>query len=155
MKLNTTHIQKLDPLLRKALERATGEEFLSTLMLLRPESKESANDAPESTEPDPSHFESREEYRGALIARQREMVSRGIEGTLQALADLSLRPRGGSISHAVVVQGAARQILSALELPGVAHATLDRPVTLVEPQRPRKNPVDKHQTPDSEAQQPQ
>lgn len=137
MKLDKRHTEKIDPLLRDALRRAEEKEILRTVMVLGPESKDAEKGLREQ-ELDPSQFPSRVEYRQALIKHRQAKLADDIGDTLQALRDLSLTPRGGTISRAVVVEGSARQILASLDLPGVRHASLDRPIQLVEPRRRRR-----------------
>jgi hypothetical protein len=124
----------MDLLLREALSRAEGEEVFRAVMLLASPEAEGGT-PPTGQGQEPTQFGSRKAYREALIARQRANLSKTIGETLQALEGLSLRPRGGTLGRTVVIEGSARNILSALELPGVLHASLDREIILVEPRR--------------------
>jgi hypothetical protein len=78
----------------------------------------------------PSQYSSREEWREALIERQKQATAKDITGALQELRRLSLSTSGGTISPVVVVEGAVEQIVRALNLPGVQRASLDRTVDL-------------------------
>lgn len=134
MKLKKGHIEKTDPLLRDALRQAEGDEVLRAVMLLGPESGDDEKGRV-GQKLDPSQFPSRADYRRALIEQRQSRLADDIGQTLQALQGLSLAPRGGEISRVVVVEGSARQILVSLDLPGIQHASLDRPIELVEPRR--------------------
>lgn len=134
MKLRKGHVNKIDPLLQDALRQAEGNEILRAVMLLGPESGD-AEKVWVSRELDPSQFPSRKAYRQALIEQRQSQLADDIGQTLEALQDLALAPRGGKVSRVVVVEGQAHQILTALDLPGVQHASLDQPIELIEPRR--------------------
>lgn len=146
MKLKDTSVEKADPLLREALQNAEGDEVIRTIMLLdsegdTTESRGAESDAETETETEelhPSQFSTREEYRRNLIEQQKQKTTKRTRSTMQALLELSLRPVGGAISRAVVVEGSTRQIAAALDLPGVRHAILDRSIQLVEPDKRRR-----------------
>jgi hypothetical protein len=137
MKLEDRHVQKIDPLLQDALGQAEDEEILRAVMVLGPESGDTEKGW-RGEAPEPSQFRSRKAYRQALIEQRQSQLVEDIGQTLEALRDLSLTPRGGKTSRVVVVEGPAHQILTALDLPGVQHASLDRPVELVEPRRRKR-----------------
>jgi hypothetical protein len=132
VKLSKTHLEKIDPKLQEVLEKAKGDEIVTCLMLLGPE-LEDAKQRSASEELNPAQFPSRKAYREKAISQRKDELAHNIGITLQKLRDLSLNPRGGNISPTVVVEGMARQILAALELPGVRHASLDRPIELIRP----------------------
>lgn len=132
MKLNKRHLEKIDPLLQDALRRAEGDEVLRAVVVLGPENFDAEKDGV-SKELAPAQFPSRQDYRKALITRRQSQLAEDISDTLQKLLALSLTPRGGTISRTVVVEGPARQILTSLELPGVRHASLDQPISLIKP----------------------
>jgi large subunit ribosomal protein L9 len=127
MILSEVQMSKSDPLLREALESAKGDEELRVVALLGSETKtttKSANDF------DPTQFSSRTAYRAALLEqRQRELNDEQKE-TLESLQHLDLHTKGGKASKTVVLAGNASQILASLELPGISHASLDRPIEL-------------------------
>jgi len=131
MRLEQSHIDKIDPLLQDALKRAKRNEILRTVMLLSP--VEEAGRERGDQAPDPSQFSSRVDYRRALIEHRQVQLADDIDPTLQALRDMSLTPRGGMIGPVVVIEGTAGQIVASLDLPGVRHASLDRPIILIEP----------------------
>ena len=62
MKLSETHLAKIDPAMRDALENADGNEILRCVMLLGTEEVES-----QVVALSPSQFPSRQAYRKALI----------------------------------------------------------------------------------------
>jgi hypothetical protein len=82
----------------------------------------------ESDLPKPSQFPDRIAYRQALIAKQKAARTESIGATIESLKDLSLRVQGGEITPAVIVEGAAKDILISLALPGVRSVALDRPI---------------------------
>lgn len=135
MKVDNKYSSKTDPLLQQALSNAEEREILRAVMVIGAESPNSENHCAQSEEPhiDPSQFSSRLDYRKALIAHRQSQVSDDMHDVLQALRDLSLSPRGGTMGKTVVVEGPAAQILASLELPSVLHASLDQEVNLIEP----------------------
>lgn len=144
MKLTERHIKKVDSLLLDALMRAQGDEVIRAVMLLGPEHEETEKRGVSQTL-DPTQFPSREAYRRALIAKRKSQLTPHLRDTLRALSELSLTPRGGTVSRAVMVEGPAHQILTSLELPGVCHASLDRPVELIGPRRSGREKSGKRQ----------
>ena len=124
MKLKPEHIDKIDPLLEQALKQARGNEKLVVVMSL--ELKKPLVSSPFH----PKEFPSYEEYRKALIDYRKREFAEGLEETFQKLRNLSLKTTGGTLSNVLGVQGTAKQILQALELPGVRHATIDRMIGL-------------------------
>lgn len=128
MRVNRKILNKADPELREALKNAEGEEVLSAILLLGPDQEERCTNTEELS---PSQFPSRTDWRKALIAQRQQQMEQEIGGTIQALRDLGLEPHGGTITRAVVVQKEAQQVVKALELPGVRHASLDQPIDLI------------------------
>ena len=124
MKLKPEHIDKIDPLLEQALKQARGNEKLVVVMSL--ELKKPLVSSPFH----PKEFPSYEEYRKALIDYRKREFAEGLEETFQELRNLSLKTTGGTLSNVLGVQGTAKQILQALELPGVRHATIDQMIGL-------------------------
>ncbi len=144
MKVDNKHNSKTDPLLQQALSNAEEREILRAVMVIGAESQDSENGCAQSPEPhvDPSQFSSRLAYRKALIAQRQNQVADDMHDVLQALHDLSLSTRGGTMGKTVVVEGPAAQILASLELPSVLHASLDQEVNLIEPYTSSSNEQD-------------
>ncbi len=133
MKMSKRMAAKADSPLCEALAQAKGDDVLSAVMLLG--SEESDSGISDDDRIDPAHFTSRTEYRKKLIEQRSADVKSEIGETINKLSDLSLNPRGGKIGRAIVVEGPARQIAAALDMPSVRHASLDRRVRLIEPRR--------------------
>ena len=132
MKLEERHEEKIDPLLWDALWRAEEDEVLRVVMVLGPEPGDTEKGLG-ARELGPSEYASRVEYRQALIEQRRAWLSDRVGGTVRALRDLSLTSRKETLSRTVVVEGPASQILTSLDLPGVYHSSLDRPIELANP----------------------
>lgn len=123
-------LEKVDPMLRKALEESSPFQILRIVLVV-----DRAGGAPARREIEPSDFEHRSDYRAALI-RQREADMRGRLGpTLHRLAELGLETRGGRLGRMIVVDGSAQAIAKALELPEVRKAALDQPLELSKAER--------------------
>jgi hypothetical protein len=132
MKLSSPFLFKADELLLDALQEAKPNEPMRALLFLDGQDAE----APSNAEIlDPDQFESRTDYRRELLARRSAELSNRLGQTLDALRELSLQVHGGSIQHAVLVEGPAAKILESLALEGVRKARLDRPVELIRPRR--------------------
>ena len=143
MILEKVHMDKTDPLLQDALRQAGEDEILRAVMLLGPaDGGDNEEKGWVGQEPDPSQFPSRKAYRQALIEQRQSQLAGDIGQTVEALQELSLAPRGGKISRVVVVEGQTHQILTALDLPGVQHASLDQPIELTESSRRREGKSD-------------
>jgi hypothetical protein len=132
MNLKPAQIEKADKPLRETLRQVKPEERLRAILFLGPERPEAAQ-IESSKEISPDDFESRSEYRGALIARQQKALAARYGKTLQELRDLDLDVHGGQQIRAVVVSGKARNIVACLSLEDVRQAVLDRPIDLIEP----------------------
>jgi hypothetical protein len=124
MNVPSLQAQKADPALREALENAEGHETLRTVMVLGGETIASDD----SSSPQPDAFEDRTQYRQALISHQKNRLSQEIGAVKTQLRQRALNLSGGTITRAVVVEGKASDLLDALELPGVRHASLDQPL---------------------------
>lgn len=133
MNLSRVQQQKIDPLLRDALAHARPEDTLRVVMTLQPD-EEQALEADLEYELDPMQYHSRESYRRALIDQQKRRTLHEISHTIHELERLLTAVHGGEMSHTVVAEGSAQQVVSALSLAGVQRASLDRPLDLVEPQ---------------------
>ncbi len=132
MNLSRVQQQKIDPLLRDALVRARPEDMLRVVMTLQPDAEQPL-EADLKRELDPTQFHSREAYRRALIEQQKRRTLHEISRTIHELERLLTTVHGGEMSHTVVAEGSAQQVVSALSLTGVQRASLDRPLELVEP----------------------
>ncbi len=126
MELGTKKAAKIDPLLREKLQSVGGDENIRVLMVLGEDERSSRIEQ----QLRPSQFASRTAWREALIEQRRSQVADEIGNTLEDLRKLSLQPQGGTLGRTVVVEGSARDIATSLELPGVRHASLDRPIEL-------------------------
>ena len=126
MKLADRHVAKTDPRLEDTLKHAQEDENIRAIVVLEP--VRPANRVDKKLHP--SQFSSRQAWRQALIEQRENQLAGEIGGTLEELEKLSLKPRGGKIGRAVVVEGPARDIAASLDLPGVIHASLDHPIDL-------------------------
>lgn len=124
MKLDEEQIAKADPLLKDTLNKAQEDENIRAVVVLG--SSTAANQGDQ--EPHPSEFPSYQAWREAMVERRKSQLAGEIGDTLEKLRDLSLNPRGGTISRAVAVEGTASNIADSLALPGVSHAILDREI---------------------------
>jgi hypothetical protein len=122
MRIDSDALEKADPELERALREADEDETVRAIMVLG--NGELAHE-PITAE----QFASRHDYREAMIQKQRDSVERSTGGIRKAVQDLNLITQAGNISRTVLVEGAAKQILRALELPGVQHASLDQRLT--------------------------
>jgi hypothetical protein len=125
MKLSSSQANKVDPALRQALEQAEGHESLRTVMIVGSEKPAKAENLPA-----PSGFPDRVAYRKALIETKQKQILAELSTVKSELAGRSLRVKGGTTSRAVVVEGAAGDILSSLDLPDVHHASLDHKISI-------------------------
>lgn len=124
MKLDKESIAKADPLLEDTLKQAGEDENIRAVVVLG----SSVPAGQVDQEPHPSQFPSRQAWREAMVERRESQLEGEIGDTLEELRNLSLNPRGGTISRAVAVEGSARDIADSLALPGVNHAILDREI---------------------------
>jgi hypothetical protein len=121
MKLQKDQARKADAGLRKALESAADDEVVRAILALATEA-----DAEATAAPAPGDFSDRVAYRKALIARQKHTLQAQTAAVRQALQELSLQVRGGTVLPTVVVEGPARAVAQALALPGIMEGSLDR-----------------------------
>ena len=126
MKLADRHVAKTDPRLEDTLKHAQEDENIRAIVVLEPDAPTNRVDK----KLHPSQFSSRQAWREALIEQRENQLAGEIGSTLEELEKLSLKPRGGKVGRAVVVEGPARDIAASLDLPGVIHASLDRPIDL-------------------------
>lgn len=125
MKLKEEHIAKIDPLMEAALRQSHGDEEMIAIInidLKNPLVKDPF---------EPKQFSTSEDYRRALIEYRQQEFAEGLRDTLQEIGNISLKIlSGGTISRTLVVEGTAKQILQALELPGVRYAAIDQLIAL-------------------------
>ena len=113
---------KADSSLRETLKGSSPEQKVRAVLTITGEGGASELDPA----PDSRSFGSRKDYRAALIARQKYRVFRDLRPTVQALKKLGLSTQASSLGRVVLVEGRADRVLASLNLPGVAHASLDR-----------------------------
>ncbi len=130
MKLDQEQIVKIDPQLRRALERPEQDRVLRAVMQLAPMDRPLGAEG-ESAALNPSDFPSPKAYREHLIALRQNRVAQDLARVIKKLSDLSLDVRGGKVGYTVVVQGAASKIAASLKLTAVRHASLDQPLELI------------------------
>ena len=117
---------KIEQGLRAKLVSAKPEDSLRIIARL---SSPVSVEKPETTRP--SEFPSREEWRKDLISRQRGAVQQRVGPLLDRLRHLGVTiVAGGDLSETVVLVGHPPDIVKALELDGVAHADIDRALSL-------------------------
>ncbi len=133
MKLTRIDMSKVDMRLKKALRNARPDDVFRVVMTLQPAL--AVEPGMPEFELDPAQFETREEYRRELIAERQQQMYAALHDTREELERLLPEVHGGKLSHTVVVEGPARQLISALQLSGVSHAWLDQPLDLVEPRQ--------------------
>jgi len=136
MKLQRATREKADDALRDTLEKAEGREHVRAILRLDPPPGQKA--AKPAAAPDPARFESREDYRRAIVHHRSKALLKEQGPTIQRLKDLELAVRGGEMGRTVVVEGPAENLANGVALPGVAHAHLDQEIELIEPRRPGK-----------------
>lgn len=121
--LDPKSVAKADARLREALAGAAAEDVLGAVLILAgPADVDSGSRA---EPPDPKDFPDRTSWRQAMIDHRTGRLDAELGEIRQALADLGLRLLGGKLSAAVVVEGPAAALRSALALPGVQRASYD------------------------------
>lgn len=90
---------------------------------------------PEPIMPDPRDFPSRVEFRKACIALQTEYIERETKETMAELKKLPLDVSEPKATRVVVIIGAKEDIIEALALNGVIHASLDQPIEINRPKQ--------------------
>jgi len=84
--------------------------------------------------PNPDQFDSRIEYRRALIARQEEKAAASdISGLAGRLSNLGLKVITGRLTHTIVVEGEMDTLLKALEDDAVVSAAPGEDMELIRP----------------------
>lgn len=129
MHLTPEQKAKADPLLQKILDHSSTDEVLQVVMVL---DEDKAN-LPQTETLKLSQFNSRVEYRQALIEQRKQQLETGTVGkTIRELNSLDLTIHGGKTSRFLTVQGTADEILKSLAFSGVKSATLDQ-IIRIEP----------------------
>lgn len=132
MHMDERHLTKIDPSLGDALTDAPSGAILRAVLVLGADEHDERSGEPALP---PSAFPSRAAWRQALLARRHQQLAHETGRTVEALRGLGLQPHGGTAGRTVVVEGSAQQLLTALDLPGVRHASLDRSIALAPPPR--------------------
>ena len=122
-------LEKADPQLKKTLKGSPPGKIVRAILTLA-DMEDNASKGPAATL-DKVSFGEREDYRAALIDKQKGLISRQNEETIQNLEKLGLSLFGGSISRAIVVEGPVEKVKSSLNLSGVVSASFDRLVIAV------------------------
>lgn len=136
VKLTSADVAKADAALRQRLDEAKPGDTVRVVMILDP--SQTSGLSHESKVPKPTEFPDRVAYREALITKQKAAMTDSVGATIQSLKDLSLKVHGGEVTRAIVVEGAAKDLLASLGLPGVRSATLDQPLRTTRPRKRRK-----------------
>jgi hypothetical protein len=127
MKLSDDELSKADSNLRQALTSAKTDDHLRVVMIL------GLPDQPPTENPRPKQFVDRRAYRQALIDQQQQNVKAATGPVLESLKGLGLRISGGNLTRAMVVEGSAKAVASALGLSGIRSAALDVEIDLTKP----------------------
>ena len=133
MKLRSTHIGKFGDLAtRRTFENSEDDTVLRVIMTLEVKDDDPALEAPN---PRQSH-ETRVEARQRLIDARARSRQAAIGPVIDALIEQHLDVKGSiapRLIRSIVVDGAARDILKGIELPGVARVQIDQPLPLIRP----------------------
>lgn len=117
---------KLDRALRDALSTLSGDDVVRAVMYV----DGIEGGSTDKNGPSPSEFPSRKDYREFMIRSRRENMSVMMKTIVQSLQKLGLQTFGGEMTPTLVVQGKAKDLVSALQLSEVQHASLDVAVNL-------------------------
>jgi hypothetical protein len=129
--------RKVSEELRQRLEAARPEEAVRGIALLRADPTQ-PDSAQTKEMPSPSEFVSRTAWRETLNRRKEAAVQRALEPVLREIRRLGVTiVAGGRLSKTIVLEGRASSVVNVLSLDGVAHADVDRAVSLEGPERPR------------------
>lgn len=131
MKLSGKYLEKADDSLREALEQAAEDESMRVILTLDEDKCGSVQSIKNGLSP--SDFESRTEFRKALVNRRKNLLAEQFAETRKKLRDARLELRGGEISRVIVVDGNARDIARSLSIPGVLRVTLDKKISIPAP----------------------
>ena len=137
MKLDAGSLGKADNELRTFLRTAESDDPVRVVLILGEGDDTSGKNS--AVEVRPSDFNSKADYRNALIDRRKASLRDSVGDTVNSLRQLSLKLTGGEIVRAIVAEGSAGQIAGALKLPGVSSAMLDRTIDLVRPRPSKKD----------------
>ena len=135
---------EVDPELRAALAEAPSGERLRAVLVLRQAAGGASAGTPSgtpATPPHPADYPNRTTWRSAMIDHRRGETADALGPARRALADLGLTVRGGHTSAAVVVEGPAAALRTALDLPTIAHAGLDREHRQTPKRRPGRRTI--------------
>ncbi len=120
------NITKAGPFLLERLRNSSADDVLQVIVMLVFD-----EDGTEAKAPLPSDFPTRVAWREALITHRSVELTKRVGNTLQAMRDLGLTVQGGTLlSCLTYIEGTAKQILLALELPGVKRAELNHTIKL-------------------------
>ena len=118
---------KIAPDLVKSLVDAGEHSVLHVILTLRMRSRFRK----EEKTLHPKDFENHAEYRKAAIAAQRYRISEAVGSTLERLKQMNLKVKGGQTSSVVVAEGAAHDVIKAIELDAIEHADVDREIGII------------------------
>jgi hypothetical protein len=111
--------------LQHALRSAKPHERLRVVIVVRPPER-----GPSGVGVDPRRYRSQEDYRRALVEMRGREMSEETATAREELERLGLRVHGGESSRALVIEGEAQAIETALESTDIAHASIDEPLQL-------------------------
>lgn len=125
MKVRPYIVIKLDPILHEALEKAHEDEILRIIMILNPDIH--PTDIPNKSESVvlDKNYSSLQKSREKAIKDRQEFLAQALDPIVQKLKDLHLEVHRMKTGRAAIVDGSAKQILIALEILEVIHASLD------------------------------
>jgi hypothetical protein len=136
-------LAKADTDLRRVLKRASADEILRVVLTLV-----ASDEGDRGLRAD--EFADRAAYRQALIDRRRRATANHVAPTVDALKQLALHLRSPEpVSATLVVEGTAAAVRSAMRLPGVLQASLDRPIQVIRPRQttpesPTRDDIDRY-----------
>jgi ATP-dependent Lon protease len=126
MKLEHIHLTKIDALLQETLEPAERDDVIRVIMILDSTNKNVKNYAEHVHNAIQHH--SRQNYREYLIAKRLEKLDNEFGEAFDALQNLSLNFKKGTLAKAIVVEGTVGSILAALELQCISYVYSDKEI---------------------------
>ena len=144
MEVEDEDLEKADKSLREALKNTPRGEKLRVIVTLDDRNSGSESNKEFKSEISPADFESRTDYRKALIEQRKSWLNDKLAEVRERLSAESLQIRGGEISKVIVVDGDVQNIARSLSIPGVKKMVLDRQIAL-----PDINKVDKSNSADT------
>ncbi|WP_425101869.1 hypothetical protein [Tropicibacter sp. S64] len=93
--------------------------------------------APASDPPQPHQFDTREDFRRALIDHDMSADDPGFDALLDRLHALGLRTQVARQSNTVLVEGDPMRLHGALEVDGIEDAAFDKALDLIRPLKPK------------------